>query len=725
MDNINNIIESQFFNNCPTSAIVFEDKDLKKIVNVSANIKTLTSYDKNEFLLNNILFQNLIEKSDLEEILKVFSTNTNNNFELPIFTITDKKKKHKHIKANANIENGFYVLFLNDITNEYKAKKANNIDSVLYLLPDLLWMKDKDGTYLNCNKKFEEFFGAKKEQIIGKTDYDFVDKQLGDFFRKHDLEAMNSNIPVSNFEELTFSNDKHKEYCLTIKTKMLDENNELSGILGIARDISEIKKLQDTLEAEKVKYKKLLEQSSDAIFIVDENAKVIEVSKEFCKVLGYTKKEALNLYVWDFEAIHKKEQIKENIKKDLKSPMGFESKYITKDGLLIDVSIKITSIKINHKAYTYSSFRDITKEKELQDKILKQKNEFESIFNYSQDSIVIIDFNFKILNFNDAFIKLTTYEKEEINNLCYIDLIIKEDKTKFLNAIHNASKLGHSEYFEKSILVKENRRIIVSICISSLPNKDNFLLTIKDITSKKTLEKQSKLASMGEMIGNIAHQWRQPLSVITMNASGLKLQSQLNTLEQKDIDTCVDSIMKQAKYLSNTIDNFRNFIKGNKDEIIQVSIKEVIEDTLTLVQASLKNNYIQAILDIDDYKIYGNKNELIEAFINIINNSKDALKQNVKNESDRFIFIKTVKHKNELELLIYDSALGIPDNIIDKIFEPYFTTKHKSNGTGLGLAIVDRVLRQRHNAQINVFNKEFVYNNITYKGCCFSIVFKE
>ena len=725
-DNIDTIIESQFFNSCPTSAIVYKDKELKKIVNVSRNIKALTSYEKNEFLSNNILVENLINKNEFELILKEISTNTNKEFELPVFSITDKNNKNKYIKANISIENGFYIMFLNDITKEYQqSKKANDLDSILHLLPDLLWMKDKDGVYLTCNKRFEEFFGAKKEQIIGKTDYDFVDKELGDFFRKHDLEAMNSNTPVSNFEELTFSNDNHKEYCLTIKTKILDKNQELSGILGMARNISEIKQLQDTLEAEKTKYKKLLEQSSDAIFIVDENAKIIDTSKEFCKILGYSKEEALNLYVWDFETLHKKELIKDNVKKVLKAPMAFESKYSKKDGSQIDVSIRITSIEINHKTYIYSSFRDITKEKELQDKLLKQKDEFESIFNYSQDSIVIIDSNFKILNFNDAFIKLTEYEKETLQNLSYKDLIIKENKSKFLNAINDALKLGHSEYFEKTIQLKNNKRVLVSICISSLPNKDKFLLTIKDITSKKTLEKQSKLASMGEMIGNIAHQWRQPLSVITMHASGLKLQSQLNTLEQKDIDICVESVMKQAKYLSDTIDNFRNFIKGNKDEISQISIKQVIEDTIILVQASLQNNYIQLILDVEDYEIYGNKNELIEAFINIINNSKDALKQNIEKESDRFIFIKTIKHKNELELLIYDSAKGIPENIIDKIFEPYFTTKHKSNGTGLGLAIVDRVLRQRHKAQINVFNKEFTYNNIAYKGCCFSIVFKD
>ncbi|MGA1933740.1 PAS domain S-box protein [Arcobacter sp. YIC-464] len=730
LNKIENIIESDFFNNCPTSAIIFEDKELNKLVNISKNIKTLTSYNKSDFISNNISFKNLIIKEDLELIIREIATNENTNFELPVFTIINKNNNPVYVKANFSKEKEFYLLYLNDITKEYKEKtiletEKNKLDSIIHVLPDLLWIKNKEGVYLTCNKRFEDFFGAKQKDILGKTDYDFVDKELGDFFRKHDLKAMKSKRPVSNFEELTFANDNHIEYVLTQKTKILNNKNELFGVLGIARDITEIKKLQDNIENEKLKYKKLLEHSSDAIFIVNEEAKIMQCSKQFYKTLGYTKKEALNLHVWDFEANHEKELILQNVKNVLKNPLMFESKYKRKDGKLIDVSIRIASVEIEHQTYIYSSFRDITKEKELQEELIKQKNELETIFNYTQDSIVIIDENHKLVNFNDSFLKLTQYTKKELLNSDYKELISKEDKAKFLLAINEALKLEHSEYFEKTIFVKDEKRVVVSICISSLPKKNKFLLTIKDITSKKTLEKQSKLASMGEMIGNIAHQWRQPLSVITMNASGLKLQSQINTIEQKDIDNCVENIMKQAKYLSNTIDNFRNFIKDNRDEIKEISLKSVIEDTLNLVNASLKNNYIELVLDIKDYEILGNKNELVEAFINIINNSKDALKQNIEKEDDRFIFIKTIKHTNELELLIYDSANGIPENIIDKIFEPYFTTKHKSNGTGLGLAIVDRVLRQRHKAQINVFNKNFKYNNKSYKGCCFSILFKQ
>ena len=116
-----------------------------------------------------------------------------------------------------------------DITELSLAKieaqnERNKLKAILENIPDLLWIKDVNGVFLTCNKRFEDFFGAKEKDIIKKTDYDFVDKELADFFREHDLEAMNSNRPLSNFEEIPFANDGHKEYLQTIKSKVVDSN---------------------------------------------------------------------------------------------------------------------------------------------------------------------------------------------------------------------------------------------------------------------------------------------------------------------------------------------------------------------------------------------------------------------------------------------------------------------------------------------------------------------
>ena len=258
--------------------------------------------------------------------------------------------------------------------------------------------------------------------------------------------------------------------------------------------------------------------------------------------------------------------------------------------------------------------------------------------------------------------------------------------------------------------------------VSLLPDKQRFLLVTRDVTSLKFKEEQLRLISMGQMIGNIAHQWRQPLSIISTVASGAKLEQEYGILDNEKFSAKMDLIVEQTGYLSKTIDDFRSFIKGDT-EYKNISIIEAINDTLNLIDASLKSNFITLVSDLqDDIIVYGNKNELVQAFINILNNAKDSLKENVENQPDRIILISTTKHSDDfLELKIVDSGGGIDKDTIGRVFEPYFTTKHQSIGTGIGLTMTYKILHERHKFNIKVYNEEFELNNKSYKGACFLI----
>ena len=466
-----------------------------------------------------------------------------------------------------------------------------------------------------------------------------------------------------------------------------------------------------------------MEHSSDAIFIINLDGYIVDCSNEFLNELGYNKKEAMKLHVSDYEAIHSKELINENINKTKYETLSFESIYRRKDGSLFDVSIRIVRVNLNNEEYIYSSFRDITEQKKLHNKIIRQKEEFESIFNYAHDGIAIIDLNSNFLNVNQAFTNITSYTKEELLNKSCLELTSKKDLLLSQKMLDKTIKYGHVDNFEKEYIINNGIRKDVNISLTLLPDKKKVLLTLKDISSLKHMEENSKLASMGEMIGNIAHQWRQPLSVISTSASGLKLKSEFDIVTKEDIQDVTDNIQKQAVYLSETIDNFRNYLKG-QNYTEKTKLLDIVNESLTLVNAALHNNYISVDTNIDEnISINANKNEISEAFINIINNAKDALKSNIKNEEDRLIFIKSnILPQNRVKLEFFDSAGGIDENIINKVFEPYFTTKHQSNGTGLGLAITKKILEEKQNAEIKVFNKNFIHNNKNYKGACFSII---
>ena len=492
-----------------------------------------------------------------------------------------------------------------DITELTLAKlKAENehdkLKAVFDNAPDLLWIKDPKGVYISCNKRFEELYGAKEKDIVNKTDYDFVDKELGDFFTNRDKLAMNSNIPLSNFEELTFA-DGHKEYTQTIKSKIVDSKGEIIGVLGIGRDITELKV------------------------------------------------------------------------------------------------------------------------KELQ--LIEQQKELQSIYDTTKDGLAIVDMETNFIKVNKAFCDITGLSEEELLKTSSIALIGDENKEELVKSNINEIILKDSvDNFER-VYVAKNRRINITLSATLMPDKNHILLSMKDVTKNKLFEEQSKLAAMGEMIGNIAHQWRQPLSVITTLASNVKFHKEYDELKNYDVTSDMNTIMQQADYLSKTIDDFRNFIKNSK-EINLISIKSVVEKTLSLLHAAMVNNGINVISNLnDDLEIEANENELIQSFINIINNAKDAENENVKNSDDKLIFVETLKEDSNLIVLIKDNGGGIPNTIMNRIFEPYFTTKNKSVGTGIGLSMTYKMLVERQHALINVYNEEYVYDNKNYKGACFKITF--
>ena len=245
-----------------------------------------------------------------------------------------------------------------------------------------------------------------------------------------------------------------------------------------------------------------------------------------------------------------------------------------------------------------------------------------------------------------------------------------------------------------------------------------------DITQIKQKEKlfiqQSKLASMGEMIGNIAHQWRQPLSVISTASSGMQIQKEHNMLTDENFEETCNAINKNAQFLSKTIDNFRDYVQGDLD-VINFSLNEKNNNFLELVDTNIKKYDIDVILDIDNnLNIKGYPNQLIECFIIIFDNAKDALVQNNK-QNNRYIFIKQEIVENNIIITFKDNGGGIDDEIIHKIFEPYFTTKHQAQGTGLGLNICYNSIVNSMHGSIDIKNIDYLYNEEQQRGAKFTI----
>ncbi|RXJ76207.1 histidine kinase [Arcobacter sp. F155] len=238
---------------------------------------------------------------------------------------------------------------------------------------------------------------------------------------------------------------------------------------------------------------------------------------------------------------------------------------------------------------------------------------------------------------------------------------------------------------------------------------------LEEITNQQNiLAQQSKMAAIGTMIGNIAHQWRQPLSLISTAATGMKLKREIGDLSDKEFNDNLEYINQSTQYLSKTIDDFRNFFSTNKVKK-EFTIDEAFENTFNLIKVQFKNHQIEVIKDISDTQIYGIQTELVQVLINILNNSRDELIK-ISNEQRKLIFIKTFEKDEHLIIEILDNAGGIKKETLEHVFEPYFTTKGPAQGTGIGLYMSQEIIVKHMHGQILMENSTYNYEDKDYTG---------
>jgi len=233
----------------------------------------------------------------------------------------------------------------------------------------------------------------------------------------------------------------------------------------------------------------------------------------------------------------------------------------------------------------------------------------------------------------------------------------------------------------------------------------------------KQLLHQSRLAQIGEMISMIAHQWRQPLGAISATSAHLQLKLSLNGADLQEekgrkeflnnFSSSLEDIDSFVQNLTVTIDDFRNFYKPNKDRVV-TTLKKVIMKTLKVIKSSLDSNKIEIVYDFNDTNMLAlYEHELMQVVLNILKNAEDNFQE--KEIENKQIKITT----KENSICICDNGGGIQESIIDKIFDPYFSTKGEKNGTGLGLYMSKMIIEEHHDGKLKVKNQN--------RGVCFII----
>jgi two-component system, NtrC family, sensor kinase len=375
--------------------------------------------------------------------------------------------------------------------------------------------------------------------------------------------------------------------------------------------------------------------------------------------------------------------------------------------------------------------------KDLEGQILENQNQKETLLK-AQEVARIGDWKLDLTTnksvYSDEVIRifgLNVQDKDKFGPEYLKSIMINEDKIFFDDLINNCINTEKEQRCIYRVIRPNDNEIVWVEGRGKLDKEKLYIIgTIQDITESKILElekqqreelfyQQSKMAAMGEMIGNIAHQWRQPLSVISTASTGLKMQKEMNILSDADFFTTLTAINYSAQYLSNTIEDFRTFFNPSNNKVTEFNISDTFSKTLNLLNAQFIAKDIEIIQNIEESKISSIENELIQVLINILNNARDAL-ITIENQR-KLIFIDTYFKDDILYIEIKDNAGGIKEEIIDRIFEPYFTTKHQSQGTGIGLYMSKEIVEKHLNGVLLVSNEKYNYENVDYSGAKFII----
>ncbi|QZY53613.1 ATP-binding protein [Crassaminicella profunda] len=458
----------------------------------------------------------------------------------------------------------------------------------------------------------------------------------------------------------------------SLVTKVNDLNKELE------KDIEERKSLEKELIRNKEKYERLFNSGSDCTFVLnlDENnlpTEFLEVNSKACDSLDYDKATLLKMSYLDISKdgnIEKFKNMVENLKKE--KITIFEDRLITSNGSFIPVEISAHLFQLENQLKLILISRDITNKK-IQEEALKRSEErFRKIIHQVASEISSV-----LPQKNKDF-----YYEGENQNTYYSDV---ENKNRIALELEGIN-IKLEEMFQKE--VDENKK------------KEALMIY------------QSRLAAMGEMIGNIAHQWRQPLSGLGLIFSNIEDAYEYEELTEEYLSELMKKSRNLINRMSQTIDDFRYFFNPKSEEVL-FSIKENIESTMDFLEEPLRLHQIQLNINVmEDGLIFGHANQYSQVIFNIVQNAMDALIE--KRLHDRKIDINIYVQESNQVVEIEDNGRGIHEDILDRVFEPHFTTKGKGKGTGLGLYMSKVIIEKNFHGKINIFNRK--------EGACISMV---
>ncbi|WP_022851814.1 PAS domain S-box protein [Limisalsivibrio acetivorans] len=433
--------------------------------------------------------------------------------------------------------------------------------------------------------------------------------------------------------------------------------------------------------------------------------------------------------------------IDEVIEKQLVSggTMEFQYRIIRVDGETrsIDAISRVEMDRDDIPVRMYGVFHDITDRITAEQEIKKNENLLQSLFDVSKVGICLTDENGNFIRVNNAYCEINGYEAGELLGNHFTMMVPEEHKGYMLDLYTSFLEGKHVELpYEWQNRRKDGSLVPLIVSAGRIEQPDGSaykVTTISDISQLKSLEKekeqqqqmliqQSKMAAMGEMIGVIAHQWKQPLNAVGLLSQMIETEFTEGSLTTEDLKDSMENIQNQVDFMSQTVDNFREFFKPSV-QTVPFCLYKSVQDVLGLIEPQLTKFNVKHSVELEDQTLMermvcGLPNEFKQVVLNLIVNAKDAVQEKWKREGRKagemgIVRILFSDRDGRISVRIEDDGGGIPDEVLGNLFEAYFTTKGEE-GTGIGLYMAKMIVEGKMNGELNAFNIE--------GGACFEII---
>jgi PAS domain S-box-containing protein len=588
-------------------------------------------------------------------------------------------------------------------------------------IPDLVWLKDVEGVYLNCNEKFELFFGAKESEIIGKTDYDFNEKELADSFRMHDLKVIQTNASSVNEEWLTFADNGYHGLFETIKTPMRDAKGNIVGVLGIARDITERtnkdRELKNLVRDQNI----ILDNVPALIIFKDTQNNIIKITNSVAVMTGLPKNKIEgrpSIEVFP-DMADKYWQDDLEVIRTGQPKFGFVEPLPIADGntkwLLTD---KIPYFEDDKVAGIIVISTDISERIEYEKQLQEKEERFRKAVTLSPFPTMIHAEDGEVILINETWKELTGYAEQDIPTIAdWTEKAYgtrKEDIKEYISNLYYLDRRVEEGLY--NVTTKDGRTLtwdFFSAPLGKLTDGKRLVISkAKDITEQVKGEKErrklearllqaQKMESIGNLAGGIAHDFNNILSAILGFTELARDSTSSNPQLQEDLGEIYSAGLRAKELVQQIV----AFSRNKEQTFYPLSVPEIVKEALGLLRSTFPAS-IEMTVDIDENvrPVLADPTQLHQIIMNLCTNASQAM-----DDKGGFLTIKLSETTLSSELLaelpslipgtyaqlyIEDTGTGIDPEILDSIFDPYFTTKNLGDGTGLGLAVTYGIVRE-------------------------------